>query len=209
MTDETDRGDPMQQSSIAEAIEQITPIPKEELAFLQTKLIWKIVKKGHYLLHSGDACELIYYCDNGLLRMFYENADGSEHIKNFVTKGQLFTDYRSLLTATPAFLSIQALEDSRCVYFSKNTMELLYDRHPCWERFGRKLAEGLFITKSKKERELVEFSAEERYRLLLQQHPDLEQRVPQYQIAAYLAINPVSLSRIRSKLLNDNPLSNQ
>lgn len=198
----------MQQSSIADAIKQFTPIPEEELAFFQAQIVWKPVKKGQFLLHSGDACELIYYCDSGLLRMFYENEDGSEHIKNFVTKGQLFTDYRSLLTDTPAFLSIQALEDSRCVYFSKNTMELLYDRHKCWERFGRKLAEGLFITKSKKERELVELSAEERYRLLLQQHPDLEQRVPQYQIAAYLAINPVSLSRIRSKLMNDSPISN-
>ncbi|MEK3885728.1 Crp/Fnr family transcriptional regulator [Paenibacillus sp. PL2-23] len=188
------------QASIADALGRITPIPEEELAFFQRQLTWRTVQKGQYLTRSGEPCETIYYCDEGLFRMLYENEDGTEHIKSFISNGQLFTDYRALLTGTPAFLSIQALEHSRCASFTKATMEALYERHICWERFGRRLAEGLFIAKSLKERELIELSAEERYRLFLEQYPDLENRIPQYQIAAFLAINPVSLSRIRRKL---------
>jgi len=189
----------VQRSSIETALRRITAIPEEELEYFRKQLVWKPVDKGSFLLRSGDPCELIYYCDRGLFRMFYENEDGSEHIKNFITEGQFFTDYRSFLTATPAFLSIQALEDSRCAFFTKAAVDRLYERHVCWERFGRRLAEELFIAKSKKERELIELSAEERYRLFLQQYPDLERRVPQYQIAAHLGINPVTLSRIRGK----------
>ncbi len=188
------------QHSIINTLLRYASIPDEEQAYLQEQLVWRSVRKGQYLLHSGDACEVVYYCDYGLFRMFYENEDGSEHIKSFVTEGQLFTDYRAFLTATPAFLSIQALEDSCVAFFSKAAVERLYERHVCWQTFGRRLAEQLFIAKSVKERELVELSAEERYRLFLQQYPGLEQRVPQYQIAAFLAINPVSLSRIRGKL---------
>jgi CRP/FNR family transcriptional regulator, anaerobic regulatory protein len=189
----------MQQRSIRTVLERYAPIPAAELDYFQEQLVWKSVRKGQFLLRSGDPCDLIYYCDQGLFRMFYENENGSEHIKNFVTDGRLFTDYRAFLTATPAYLSIQALEDSRFAAFTKATAEHLYERHACWETFGRKLAEELFIAKSVKERELAELSAEERYRLFLRQYPGLEQRIPQYQIAAFLAINPVSLSRIRGK----------
>ena len=41
---------------------------------------------------------------------------------------------------------------------------------------------------------------EERYRGLIERRPDLLQRVPQYQIASYLGIQPESLSRIRKRL---------
>lgn len=189
----------MEPSTIISALARMTTIPDEEKQYFLHQLIWKSVKKGQFLVHAGDFCESIYYCETGLFRMFYESEDGTEHIKNFVTDGKLFTDYRSLLTVEPAILSIQALEDSRIALFTKVAMEMLYDRHPCWERFGRKLAEELFIAKSRKERELVELTAEERYRLFQKQYPGLEGRIPQYQIAAFLAINPVSLSRIRGK----------
>jgi CRP-like cAMP-binding protein len=189
----------MEQTTIIGALTRITMIPDQEQQYFLNQIIWKHVKKGQFLIHAGDSCESIYYCEEGLFRMFYENEEGSEHIKSFVTAGKFFTDYRSLLTAEPAFLSIQALEDSRVSFFSKAVIQLLYERHACWERFGRKLAEELFISKSRKERELVELTAEERYRLFKKQYPDLESRVPQHQIAAFLAINPVSLSRIRGK----------
>ncbi|MHA6482357.1 Crp/Fnr family transcriptional regulator [Paenibacillus sp. strain BS8-2] len=186
--------------TLTQAMLRFTEIPEQELLYFQDQLKWKKVKKGHFLIHSGDHCEHVYFCGEGLLKMFYENEEGSEHIKSFVTGGHFFTDYRAYLTNELAFVSIQAIEDSMCASIFKAAIEQLYARHTCWERFGRKLAEALFVAKSRKEREMVELSAEERYILLLEQFPGLEQRVPQYQIAAFLAINPVSLSRIRNKL---------
>lgn len=195
----------MEHTSIIAALARITAIPEEERAYFLDRLVWRTIKRGQFLVRAGDACETVYYCEHGLFRMFYENEDGSQHIKSFVTDGKFFTDYRAVLTGEPAFLSIQALEDSRCALFTKATVERLYERHVCWERFGRRLAEELFIAKSRKERELVELSAEERYLLFREQYPDLEGRIPQYQIAAFLAINPVSLSRIRGKLEKLHP----
>jgi CRP-like cAMP-binding protein len=186
--------------SITQSILRFTEVPDQELQYFHKQLHWKTIKKGEILIHSGDVCEHVYFCGEGLLRMFYEHVEGTEHIKNFVSEGDFFTDYRSFLTSEGAFVSIQAIEDSVCASISKSSIEHLYERHACWERFGRKLAEALFVAKSRKERELVELSAEERYLLFLEQFPGLEQRVPQYQIAAFLAISPVSLSRIRNKL---------
>lgn len=47
--------------------------------------------------------------------------------------------------------------------------------------------------------ELLTLSPLDRYHLLLAQVPDIERTVPQYQIASYLGITPVSLSRLRKR----------
>ena len=45
----------------------------------------------------------------------------------------------------------------------------------------------------------IKDSPEKRYRDLLNNHPEMLQRIPQHYIASYLGITPVSLSRIRNR----------
>jgi len=47
-------------------------------------------------------------------------------------------------------------------------------------------------------------SPEQRYLKLLETRPDLIQRVPQYQLASFLGIQPQSLSRLRARVLKKN-----
>ena len=43
-------------------------------------------------------------------------------------------------------------------------------------------------------------TAEERYLHFNKNYPDIEQKVPQHQVASYLGIKPESLSRLRKQL---------
>ncbi|MDF5627306.1 Crp/Fnr family transcriptional regulator, partial [Vibrio parahaemolyticus] len=47
---------------------------------------------------------------------------------------------------------------------------------------------------------------EERYQLFCAHYPDLKQRITDSQIAAYLGITPISLSRIKARLTKDHTL---
>ena len=58
--------------------------------------------------------------------------------------------------------------------------------------------------KENKERFMLLYSPEERYQLFCQHYPDLEQRITDSQIAAYLGITAISLSRIKSRLKKGN-----
>lgn len=48
------------------------------------------------------------------------------------------------------------------------------------------------------------YSPEERYQLFCHHYPDLEQRITDSQIAAYLGITAISLSRIKARLAKDS-----
>jgi CRP-like cAMP-binding protein len=56
------------------------------------------------------------------------------------------------------------------------------------------------IMKDRQASNFKELNALERYRQFLVDYPGLEARIKQHQLASYLGITPVSLSRIRKKL---------
>lgn len=68
------------------------------------------------------------------------------------------------------------------------------------ERLGRKFVEQVLISKMQRERSFLQNDAKMRYLDFLNHFPDLAQRLSQYQLASYLGVSEVSLSRIRNQL---------
>lgn len=60
--------------------------------------------------------------------------------------------------------------------------------------------ETVFSEQQKMLTSYVTDTPEQRYLSLLKERPDIFQRVPQYQIASYIGVNPESLSRIRKRV---------
>jgi len=135
-----------------------------------------------------------------LFRLYYTTPDGSEYNKSFCSGNDFVASYGSLLTGTPASLSIQALTDSKLIVIPYAKFQMLYDRHACWERLGRLLVERLFVKKESRERDFLLLSAEARYLKFMESYGPLAANIPQYHIASYLGITPVALSRIRNRL---------
>ena len=69
-----------------------------------------------------------------------------------------------------------------------------------FERLGRKLIESLLVRKELRTRSLLQQSAKERYLSFLETYPHLVARIPQYQLASYLGITEVSLSRLKNSM---------
>jgi hypothetical protein len=65
-----------------------------------------------------------------------------------------------------------------------------------------KLLETQLMYKENKERFMLLYTPEERYELFCQHYPHLLERLNDYQIAAYLGITSISLSRIKKRSQN-------
>lgn len=153
--------------------------------------------RKEFLIREGTICRFIGFVQSGVLRSFFEK-DEKEYISDFYFPNSVVTAYTSFLTQTPVKGSIQALEQASVCYISHQQFNQLLQCSSEWFRLGKYISDFLFIKKCKKETALLKDSAIERFHLLLETYPDIEQQVSQYNIASYLGIKPESLSRIKS-----------
>jgi CRP-like cAMP-binding protein len=142
---------------------------------------------------------------SGACRLYYIRPDGEERTTYFFFENHLMGSYQSCLTGQLSQFSIQALAPTELVVLPYAVLRSLYDVFPVYERFGRLLAEYHLLGTDARLAELLLLSPEERYRALLRSHnTKIPARIPQHYIASYLGVTPVSLSRIRARVLAED-----
>ena len=174
-------------------------LPAEEWEFLRSRLARLRVPRDAHFLRAGEVERRIGYVARGLFR-YYGWREGREVNLGFDCEDRFVSDTESFATGAPSKVAIQALEDSDVLAFERDTLELLYARHPCWERLGRLMAEAEMLKKSRKEHELRCLTSAERYLRLYERELPWLGRVPQYHVASFLGVTPETLSRIRARL---------
>ncbi|MBO9619790.1 MAG: Crp/Fnr family transcriptional regulator [Niabella sp.] len=163
-------------------------------------------KKHEKIICIGDFVDHVFYIDKGLVR-YYSEHEGKDHTLRLFRENMWVSEYASFLTRKPSPICIEALEDTTLFRLHFDKMQAGYERSKVFERFGRKIAEALFIREVEMATERRIKSAETRYLELLQNDPELINRVPLKYIASVLGIEPESLSRIRrrtSRIKNGN-----
>ncbi|WP_169714784.1 Crp/Fnr family transcriptional regulator [Spirochaeta cellobiosiphila] len=158
--------------------------------------------KGEYLVFAGEESDLIGYMIKGNLRYYYLDETGKEYTKYFCQKGHFVSSYVSVIKGEPSSYSIQALTDIEIVIFSYRKWTELMLKDKTWAYIALKILEESQIIGEARERSLVLNSATERYEQLIDSFPNIEKIVHQYDIANYLGITSVALSRIRKKIKN-------
>ncbi|GAB4492048.1 MAG: Crp/Fnr family transcriptional regulator [Saprospiraceae bacterium] len=155
------------------------------------------LKKGRYLLKSGQTSQDFMFIQTGCLRVFSEGESG-EVTGWFAFEGEFFCELSSFLPQTPSKFSVQALEDTALYYLTRADLEQLYCDFPVWQELMRKFWEQIIAHMVG---HIVSFqteTAEARYQRALK-HPQLMQRVPLKYLASYLGVTPTSLSRLRKR----------
>ncbi len=130
------------------------------------------LKKGVSFARKGKYSRKIGFVTSGVLRAFYSNDKGEEYNKTFFTKGSFLGAYSSLVTGQINKIDIDCLTDCKILVADFSAITSLYDTYPSIERLARILAEQFFVSKEKREIELVTLEAKERYEIFKQQHPN-------------------------------------
>ena len=149
---------------------------------------------------AGQPSREIAFVRRGLLRLFLVGPEGDESTKEFHGPGEIATAYADFLMRRPARTNIEALEPTEVLLLDARELEALYRRHACWERLGRLFVEQAYVKKEQREFDLLRLSPLAHYREFRRRFPRLHDAIPQYHLASYLGVTPVSLSRIRRRL---------
>lgn len=153
------------------------------------------LKKEHVFI-QGDRNKSLYFLKSGLLKAYYISPKGKEFVKSFITEGNVIINLSSAYLGQPCTFSLQCIESSVLLEapfsfideYRKKDHDLSNEIIDLLLKFSMK--------KEKREFEFLCLSAEERYKILFQGNENLSQRLTQNDIAHYLGITPVGLSRI-------------
>jgi len=162
---------------------------------ISLRLPRQTLRAGQALLAQGAEQEAAFYIEAGIARACHYTRDGQERCKEFYFEGELCLLYDSWLTGSIARYQLEALTALQVV-----RMPLTLLDEPAWQPVCMALLRLQLGYKERKEAFLLLHSPEERYRELCHTFPHWPARLTQVQLANYIGISPVTLSRIRRRI---------
>ncbi len=186
-------------SSFLTTIQAIAPLPaasQEAMSALAQEVAYP---KGYPLFEAGHTRRTVYFIQQGIARAYCYN-DETELTFWFGTEGDVVLSYNSYVYRKPGYEHIELLEDSVLFQVPGEALDELYATDIHMANWGRKLAEQELIKTEERFISRQFRTATERYAELLQQTPELLQRVQLGHIASYLGVTQVTLSRIRAAI---------
>jgi CRP-like cAMP-binding protein len=153
-------------------------------------------KKNEIILDYGEICRYCYFAVKGLVLIKFLK-DGIEKVKWALIENDVIVSVKSFNHQTPSMDKLIAREDTLCVALSWEDLQTLYDEYPAFLMVGHRLTQ-YYYEQAEERATWVHYSAEERYEMLLKQYP-WANRVTDAELASYLGITNVHLSRIKNK----------
>jgi CRP-like cAMP-binding protein len=182
-------------------LDQIATISETDWAFFTSKLHRRLIKKKAVFLKLHAVENHISFIETGVVRLYLPKENPEKEITfGFSFKDQFVSAYDSFLTQEPSVYELQALTDTSILSITYEDLQTVYKETQIGNLIGRLTAERLFLIKSKREQNLLNLTAEERYMKLFKERPELLKVIPLKYISSYIGVTAQALSRIRKRI---------
>ncbi|QNF34304.1 Crp/Fnr family transcriptional regulator [Adhaeribacter swui] len=172
-------------------------LPHQE--FVNSCFKLKYTRRHEILVPKGGIAKHIYFVVKGCLRVFLTQEDGSESTRFLLFEGRLGTAFPSFILQQPSMATLESLEPSEVLMLSYANHQTLLQEVPGWETMYRHCLELDYIAAIQRIESFITQDAKARYLTLLQNYPEIIQRLPAKIIADYLGISQETLSRLKAK----------
>ncbi|KJG63966.1 Crp/Fnr family transcriptional regulator [Photobacterium kishitanii] len=148
----------------------------------------------HILLHQGQTQTHCYFLLDGLCHACYLTEQGKQFSKEFYWDQDVIIGFESLINNEPSAFLLETLSASQLIMLPITLFQQWrQQQHPLYQT----LLERQLLHKEHKERFMLMHTPEQRLQLFSDHFPELVGRITDYQLASYLGITSISLSRIK------------
>ncbi len=182
-------------------INKIIPISREIWNEMKELLKPKELVKDEFIVKENQKFNKEIFVCKGVIRGFYDSYSGEQINISFYRDNELICPYFARTTNGRSNINLQAITSAIIFEAEQDTMQILRHKYSELLLYSSLVVENELRKKTQHEIFLLTKDAEERYRMFHTMYPYLENRISQYHIASYLRITPVSLSRLRKKIL--------
>lgn len=153
--------------------------------------------RGAEFVNIGNVARYIGYLKSGTMKYVAYSPDGTEHVVGMVFEGEFVADYPFSLFGTKAMVSIIAVTPCEIYCFPVRKVIEQMENDARVKDIVLRSAEAVFSTVYERYINLHCKSPQQRYEELVKRHPDLFSHFTLKDIASFLNITPIHLSRIR------------
>jgi len=151
--------------------------------------------KKFELVRAGQLSQHVYFVRQGLLRRSYTKGE-RDISAGFIREGELCFPIEILFHHPYGMETIQAMEDTRIQAIPYQQWLAVYRDFPAFRTIGLRLLEKFIQTHYLHYRAMWMQSAQDRYRWLHDNLPDLDRRVQAKYLASLLGFTNVTYSRL-------------
>lgn len=182
-------------------VNKVSPISEGSLDLMIDLIVIEVYEKGEVFIDRGKRNNKEYFVFEGVCRSFLLSPEGEEVTISFFLEGGILSPNKTRTANQISHLNFQALSKLTLASFNADKFEQLMINHIDIREFGNMVLQNELLAKVEKEIGLASLSAKERLILFREKYHFLENLISHTDIASYLGITNVSLSRLRKALI--------
>jgi CRP-like cAMP-binding protein len=184
-------------TKIRDIVQSVWPISEQAMKKIESLANVEIVEKGYDLVKVNQRNNLEYFVLDGICKTYLNSPIGEEITLSFFMTNSIISPHGTRSKDGKSILNIRALTQLHFASLDAVQFENLMIEDLEIRMFANRVLGIELNQKVEKEIGMASLTAKERLEILRKKHPNLENFVPHTDIASYLGITNVSLSRLR------------
>lgn len=182
-------------------VHKVSPVSEGSLELISDLILVEVYEKGDVFIDRGKKNNKEYFVYEGVCRSFLLSPEGEEVTISYFLEGEVLSPNKTRTANQLSQLNFQALTKLTIASMDADKFEQLMINHLDIREFGNMVLQNELLSKVEKEIGLASLSAKERLILFRKKYHFLENLISHVDIASYLGITNISLSRLRKGLL--------
>ncbi len=157
--------------------------------------------KGNVLIQYNEISKFEIFVEEGTLRSFVPNNQGSDKTVAFFCQGEFINTYNLRTIQGRSIYNYETLNKSKIILFESKRLNRFFQATKKLNAMAEKIIKIEAKRFYKREKCIAPINAKDKYFTFLKYYPQIEQFIPQLYIASYLGITQESFSRLKKQLI--------
>ena len=183
-------------------IKKVSSVSEKSLGLVCDLIEVEVYKKGDLFIDKWKRNNKEYFVFEGVCRSFLHSPEGEEVTISYFLEGSVLSPNKTRTLDNISRLNFQALTNLTVASLNADAFEQLMIHNVDIREFGNMVLQQEILTKVEKEIGLASLNAKERLIQFREKYHFLENLISHVDIASYLGITNISLSRLRKELMH-------
>jgi len=188
--------------NVKNIIDGIFPISEKSFQEIDSLLKFETFDKGETFIQRNKRNEKEYFILSGVCKSYLINLDGDEITISLFTENSILSPHQTRTPNNISNLYFKALTNLELASINAKEFENLMIENIEIRNFANTVLQNELMLKVEKEIGLASLTAKERLIEFRKKYSLLENLIPHTDIASYIGITNISLSRLRKDLMS-------